>query len=185
MTTTSDEKLVDRIAMGDDQSLSELYDRYSRPVYTMGVRLLGDAHLAEELVQDAFTSVWRRAASFDPDRASFATWLYRIAQNRAVDLDRRRRVRPLSVGEDPLRGVSGGPEPEGSVEGWDMAQALSRIPDGHREVLRLAYFDGLSQREISQRLNLPLGTVKSRITAALKRVRRALENPAVEEVSRD
>jgi RNA polymerase sigma-70 factor (ECF subfamily) len=179
VTITSDEKLVDRISMGDDRALSELYDRYSRPVYTMGVRLLGDTQLAEELVQDAFTSVWRKATSFDPDRASFATWLYRVARNRAVDLNRRRRARPESVGEDPLRGVSGGPEPEADVDGWDMARALSSLPSEHREVLTMAYFEGLSQREISQRIDLPLGTVKSRTTAALKRLRRALESSVV------
>jgi RNA polymerase sigma-70 factor (ECF subfamily) len=181
VTITSDEMLVDRISMGDDRALSELYDRYSRPVYTMGVRLLGDTHLAEELVQDAFTSVWRRATTFDSNRASFATWLYRVARNRAVDLNRRRRARPISVGEEPLRGISSGPEPEAGIDGWDMARALSSIPDEHREVLTMAYFEGLSQREISQRITLPLGTVKSRTTAALKRLRRALENPVVEE----
>ena len=147
----------------------------------MGVRLLGDTHLAEELVQDAFTSVWRRATTFDSGRASFATWLYRVARNRAVDLDRRRRSRPISVGEEPLQGVSGGPEPEADLDGWDMGRALASLPDEHREVLTMTYFEGLSQREISQRIDLPLGTVKSRTTAALKRVRRALENPVVEE----
>jgi RNA polymerase sigma-70 factor, ECF subfamily len=181
MTITSDEKLVDRVSMGDDQALSELYDRYSRPVYTMGVRLLGDPHLAEELVQDAFTSVWRRATSFDSDRDSFATWLLRVARNRAVDLSRGRRARPTSVGKESLRGVSGGPEPEAGVDGWDMARALSSLPDEHREVLKLVYFEGLSQREISQRTDLPLGTVRSRTTAALKRLCQALENPVVEE----
>src|SRR5918999_5917791 len=127
-----DEELVGQIAQGDERALSELYDRYSRPVYATGMRLLGDAQLAEELVQDAFTNVWRRAKSFESERARFSTWLYRITRNRAVDLDRRRRVRPLSVGEDPLRTVAGGPEPEAGVDGWDLARALSRIPDEYR-----------------------------------------------------
>ena len=184
MKGMGDEELVGRVAQGDDRALSELYDRYSRPVYATGVRLLGDAHLAEELVQDAFTNVWRRALSFDSSRASFATWLYRITRNRAVDLNRRRQVRPLSVGEEPLRNESGGPGPEASVDGWDVARALSRIPEEHREVLTLAYFDGLSQREISQRTGIPLGTIKSRTTAALKRLRRSLEDPTAEETHR-
>src|ERR687898_2092358 len=96
-----DEELVRQVAQGHERALSELYDRYSRPVYATGVRLLSDAQLAEELVQDAFTSVWRSAGSFDPARASFATWLYKIARNRAVDLNRRRQVRPFSAGEEP------------------------------------------------------------------------------------
>ena len=86
-----DEQLVYRVAGGDDRALSELYDRYSRPVYATGVRLLRDVSLAEELVQDAFTNVWRRAGTFDPERASFATWLYRITRNRVVDLARKFR----------------------------------------------------------------------------------------------
>jgi RNA polymerase sigma factor (sigma-70 family) len=176
-----DEELVGQVAQGDERGLSELYDRYSRPVYATGVRLLGDAHLAEELVQDAFTNVWQGAASFDPQKASFATWLYRITRNRAVDLARRRRARSRSTGEGALRTLSSGPEPEASVDGWDVARALSRIPEEHREVLTLAYFEGLSQREISRRTGVPLGTIKSRTTAALKRLHRSLANPTAEE----
>jgi RNA polymerase sigma factor (sigma-70 family) len=183
--SVEDEELIRRVAEGDDLALLELYDRYSRPVYATGIRLLGDAHLAEELVQDAFTNVWRRALSFDSSRASFATWLYRITRNRAVDLNRRRQVRPLSAGEEPLRNMSGGPEPEASVDGWDVGRALSRIPEEHREVLTLAYFEGLSQREISRRTGIPLGTIKSRTTAALKRLHRSLVNPAAQESRRD
>jgi RNA polymerase sigma-70 factor (ECF subfamily) len=146
-----DEELVRQVARGDERALSELYDRYSQSVYATGIRLLGDIHLAEELMQDAFIDVWRGATSFDPSRASFATWLYRVTRNRVVDLTRRRQVRPQSSGEDQLQTVSGGPEPEESVDGWDVARALSRIPEEHREVLTLAYFEGLSQREISRR----------------------------------
>jgi RNA polymerase sigma-70 factor (ECF subfamily) len=184
MKDLGDEALVRRVAEGDERAFLELYDRYSRPVYATGFRLLGDAHLAEELVQDAFTSVWRRAKSFESERASFSTWLYRIARNRAVDLDRRRRVRPVSVGEDPLRTVPGGPEPEASVDSWDVARALSRIPGEHREVLTLAYFQGLTHNEISQQTGVPLGTIKTRITAALKRLRRAMANPLPEQEAR-
>ena len=184
MKSIGDEELVGWVAQGDDRALSELYKRYSRPVYATGIRLLGDAHLAEELVQDAFTSVWRRALSFDSSRASFATWLYRITRNRAVDLHRRRQTRPLSVGEEPLRNVSGGPEPKASVDGWDVARALTRIPEEHREVLTLAYFEGLSQREISRRTGVPLGTIKSRTTAALKRLHLRMVDPAAEETHR-
>src|SRR5918994_2619260 len=179
-----DEELMHRVAHGDHRALSELYDRYSRPVFATGLRSLGDANLAEELVQDAFTKVWQEAASFDPSRASFATCLYRVTHNRIVDLARRRRVRPQSAGEDRPLEFSGGPESEASVDGWDVARALSRMPEEHREVLTLAYFVGLSQREISQRTGVPLGTIKSRTTAALKRLHRSLVNPAAEESRR-
>jgi RNA polymerase sigma factor (sigma-70 family) len=180
-----DEELVGWVAEGDERALSELYDRYSRPMYATGVRLLGDTHLAEELVQDVFTNVWQGAASFDPRRASFATWLYRITRNRAIDLSRRRRVRPQSAGEDQLRAIPGGPEPEASVDGWDVARALSHIPEEHREVLTLAYFDGLSQREIAHLTGVPLGTIKSRTTAALKRLHQSLVNSPAGETQHD
>ena len=176
-----DEGLMVLVAEGDERALSELYDRYSRPVYATGASLLGDAQLAEELVQDAFTSVWRGAASFDPSLASFATWLYRIARNRATDLDRRRKARPRPAGEHGLYAIPGGPRPEEAVDAWDVAAALSRIPREHREVLELAYFEDLSQREISRRTGVPLGTIKSRTTAALKRFRQAIASPAPRE----
>jgi RNA polymerase sigma-70 factor (ECF subfamily) len=169
------------MAGGDERALSELYDRYSRPVYATGLRLLGDKQLAEELVQDAFTSVWRNAASFDQSRASFATWLYRIARNRATDMDRRRRVRPRPAGEHGLYAIAGGPRPEEAVDAWDVAAALSTIPSQYREVLEMAYFEDLSQREISRRTGIPLGTIKSRTTAALKRFRQAIANPVPKE----
>jgi RNA polymerase sigma-70 factor (ECF subfamily) len=180
-----DEELVRRVADGDDRALSELYDRYSRPVYATGIRLLADAALAEDLVQEAFTNVWRGAGTFDSERASFSTWLHRITRNRAIDLERKRRVRPSPTSTDLLTNVPGSPEPEASVNGWDVAQALSRIPARHREVLTLAYFEDLSQKEISRRTGLPLGTVKSRTTAALKRLGRALTNPCSSEVRGD
>jgi RNA polymerase sigma-70 factor (ECF subfamily) len=176
-----DEDLVGLVADGDERALSELYDRYSRPVYATGLRLLGDAQLAEELVQDAFTSVWRSAASFDRARAGFATWLYRIARTRATDLDRRRRVRPRPAGEHGLYAIAGGPRPDEAVDEWDVAAALSSIPGQYREVLELAYFEDLSQREISRRTGVPLGTIKSRTTAALKRLRQAIANPSPKE----
>ena len=176
-----DEDLVGLVAVGDERALSELYDRYSRPVYATGLRLLGDSQLAEELVQDAFTSVWRNAASFDHARAGFATWLYRIARNRATDLDRRRRVRPRPAGEHGLYAIAGGPRPEEAVDEWDVAAALSSIPSQYREVLELAYFEDLSQREISRRTGVPLGTIKSRTTAALKRFRQAIATPSPKE----
>ncbi len=185
MKGMGDEELVGRVAQGDDRALSELYDRYARQVYVTGIRLLKDSHLAEELVQDAFTNVWRGAGSFDQDRASFATWLYRITRNRATDLDRKRRVRPLSAGEQPLRNFSDGPDPEASVALWDMARALSRISEEHREVLTLAYFEGLSQREISRHTGIPLGTVKTRTTAALKKLRQTIGQDIVAEGRRE
>jgi RNA polymerase sigma-70 factor, ECF subfamily len=175
MNDVADEVLVRRLAQsGDERALSELYDRYAGLIYGAGVRYLGDRALAEDLVQDVFTAVWRSAAGFDPSRASFATWVYRITRNRATDLIRRRRARVRTVDsashsemgeEDTTRELS---------RNFDVATALSRLPEIHREVLVLAYFQGLSQREISRRTHTPLGTVKSRTTAALRALRESM-----------
>ena len=174
MDCVEDEVLVRRVASGDERALAELYDRYAGLVYGTGMRYLGDRGVAEELVQDVFTSVWRNAATFDPARASFATWLYRISRNRATDLIRRRNARVRTVGNEPLL-EPGETDPSGVLSRrFDVAAALSRLSPVHREVLVLAYFRGLSQREISERTNTPLGTVKSRTTAALRVLRETM-----------
>jgi RNA polymerase sigma-70 factor (ECF subfamily) len=175
MNDVSDEVLVRRVAQsGDERALSELYDRYAGLVYGAGVRYLGDRALAEDLVQEVFTAVWRGAASFDPSRASFATWVYRITRNRATDQIRRRSARVRTVGGE-ARPEPGVEDPAGELsQSFDVASALSRLSPTHREVLILAYFHGLSQSEISRRTSTPLGTVKSRTTAALRALRETM-----------
>ena len=172
----ADEVLVGRVARsGDERALSELYDRYAGLIYGAGVRYLGDRALAEDLVQDVFTAVWQNASGFDPARASFATWVYRITRNRATDLIRRRKARVRTVGGDCPLFEPG--EEDLTVElsrSFDLASALSRLSPAHREVLTLAYFRGLSQSEISRRTDTPLGTVKSRTTAALRALRQTM-----------
>ena len=171
MEGVEDEILVRRVASGDERALSALYDRYAGLIYGTGMRYLRDRALAEDLVQDVFTSVWRSAAGFDPARASFATWVYRITRNRATDLVRRRKARVRTV-EGDLFLEPGEEDPAGEIsQSFDVASALSRLSAVHREVLVLAYFEGLSQREISRRTDTPLGTVKSRTTAALRALR--------------
>lgn len=172
MNDVSDEVLLGRVARsGDERAMSELYDRYAGLIYGTGVRYLGDRALAEDLVQDVFTAVWRNASAFDPARASFATWVYRITRNRATDLIRRRRARVRTVsGDSPLEEDATGE----LSRSFDLASALSRLSPVHRQVLTLAYFEGLSQSEISRRTSTPLGTVKSRTTAALRALRETM-----------
>jgi RNA polymerase sigma-70 factor (ECF subfamily) len=171
----ADEVLIGRVAQsGDEPALSELYDRYAGLIYGAGVRYLGERALAEDLVQDVFTAVWRNASGFDSGRASFATWVYRITRNRATDLIRRRRARVRTVSSDPPF-EPGEEDATGELSrSFDLASALSRISPAHREVLTLAYFHGLSQSEISRRTDTPLGTVKSRTTAALRALRQSM-----------
>src|SRR5215212_103473 len=122
----ADEVLVGRVAQsGDERALSELYDRYAGVIFGAGVRYLGDRALAEDLVQDVFTAVWRRAGGFDPSRTSFAAWVYRITRNRAKDLIRRRRARIRTIGGEVYPEL-GEEDPTGELSrSFDVASALS------------------------------------------------------------
>jgi len=179
----SDEQLMDHLAGQEEvgAALSTLYDRYSRTVFGVGVKLLGDRSLAEELVQEVFLKVWRSSHTFDSSRGSFSTWLYRVTRNLASDSYRKRtrRVNPVSDNDSYIsatRDSSPGPQEivEDSWLSWRMSRALEELDAPHREVIELAYYQGLSQREISRRTGVPLGTVKTRTSSALKRLREGL-----------
>jgi RNA polymerase sigma-70 factor, ECF subfamily len=178
----SDEQLMARLYGPEvEAALSELYDRYIRTVYGVGIKILGDRSSAEEMVQEVFLKVWRSSGTFDPSRASFSTWLYRVTRSVALDLYRKRtsRIRPVPNADSQIaaaRDSSAGPEEivDDSWLSWRMSNALEELGATQREVVELAYFQGLSQREISQRTGMPLGTVKSRTASAMKRLRQGL-----------
>jgi len=177
----SDATLVERLpldASGDE--LRELYRRYSRELYGFALNALADRELAEEVVQDVFARAWRRAADYDSQRGSVRTWLYAIARNRIVDARRRAAARPglarSEPGDTPAELDS---ELEQAVLRWQMAAALTRLSPQHREVIRLAHYGGLSLREISERKGIPLGTVKSRTSYALRTLRLILDEMEV------
>ena len=175
----SDEQLMSRLSGPEvELALSKLYDRYSRTVFGVGLKILGDRSLAEELLQEVFLKVWRSSKTFDPSRGSFSTWLYRVTRSVALDLYRKRahKVRQVSNGEmhiAAVRDLSDGPQEvvDESWLTWRVSMALEVLDAPHREVIELAYFSGLSQREISERTGVPLGTVKSRTASAFKRLR--------------
>ena len=176
----SDEQLVNRLGGPEvEAALSTLYDRYSRTVFGVGLKLLGgDRSLAEEVVQEVFLKVWRSSHTFDPSRGSFSTWLYRVTRNVALDLYRKRtsRIRPVPDADSQIaaaRDSSAGPEQivDESWLSWRISRALEGLGATQREVIELAYFQGLSQREISQRTGVPLGTVKTRTYSSMKRLR--------------
>jgi RNA polymerase sigma-70 factor, ECF subfamily len=162
-------------------AISTLYDRYSRTVFGVGFNILGDRSLAEELVQEVFLKVWRSSGTFDPSRGSFSTWLYRVTRSVALDLYRKRarRVRPVPDGALRIattRDSSAGPQEvvDEFWLSWRMSRALEMLDAPHREVIELAHFSGLSQREISERTGVPLGTVKTRTASAYKSLRKDL-----------
>ncbi len=179
--TVTEEQLLRQLNQGpDDGAVRALYALHGDALYGFAVRRLGDRGLAEELVQDVFTRVWRHAGDFDPERASFRTWLYQIARNAAVDLERRRMVRPSLGPESAAEELTEPDEPiERAVLRWQMQAALERLSPDHREVVRLAHFEGLTMREIGDRLEIPVGTVKSRTSYALRSLRLALDEMEV------
>ncbi len=172
----TDDELLKRIAQGDQDALLQLYDRYGRLVYSLAYRVLQDHQLAEEITQDVFTRVWHAAGTFDPKRSLFTTWLTSITRNRAIDILRRRRARGLTgAGEAELNtAITRADErfsPEHHLQALAVREALKELPPAQREVLELAYFGGMTQREIAEHLNIPLGTVKTRMRLGMLKLR--------------
>jgi RNA polymerase sigma-70 factor (ECF subfamily) len=176
--------LMARIAAGTDggEALRAMHARYAGPVGALGMRLLsGDHGLAEELVQETLLRLWRSAGAFDPARGSARTYVFTIARRAAVDLHRRRAMRPLDLLTDA--GVTeAGPElgavedtGDGLLTALDLRDAVARLSPAHREVIELGYGHDLTQAEIARRLDLPLGTVKTRSHSALQALRRRLD----------
>ena len=170
----ADEALVALIASGEQDALNELSARYRSRVENLGVRLLGERGLAEELTQETFTRLWRRASAYDSERGSVPTFVFTIARRVAVDLWRRPSSRPI---DDPT--VAAPPavptdEITPLLTGLTVRRALAGLSGSHREVIELAYFRQLSQSEIAERLQVPLGTVKTRTFHALRSLKMAL-----------
>ena len=179
----SDEALVALVARGQDDALAELYDRVGRIAYGIALRIVRDARLAEDAVQDGFLGVWRSAASFNPDRAKASTWIITLVHRRAVDLvrrEQRRRADPLDeIVQETVADESGSAEEQAwlGFERERVQKALASLPDQQREALELAYYGGYSQTEIAERLGVALGTIKSRMFAGLSRLREILNEP--------
>jgi len=179
LNSLPDEALLALVARGDDDALAALYDRYGRLAYAVALRVVRDTGLAQDAVQEAFLAAWRTAASFDPARGTAATWLLTLVHRRAVDIvrrEQRRRSEPLGEGAQDAGGAA---DDDALVRDRRRAvqEALARLPPDQRRALELAYYGGLSQSELAERLGLPLGTVKSRMFAALARLRDLLGEP--------
>lgn len=173
-----EQQLVEGLISGNDDALRTLYARFSRPVYTMGMRLLGTREAAEELTQDVFVTAWRKAARFDPARGRLSTWLMTIAHNLAIDRLRRETgvSRPTLVLVDEVPETAGVDEEDVLIERDAAMRALSSLSEAERRLLARAYFRGLTAREIAEADGIPLGTVKTRLRSALIKVRRANED---------
>jgi RNA polymerase sigma-70 factor, ECF subfamily len=163
------------VAGGDAQALAELYDRFAPVALALAGRILGDRSEAEDVLQLVFTRVWREAARYDPAKGSPAAWLLTWVRNAAIDRRRRkdagaRAVHAADVAHDaPPSGA--GPDPD---ERARLAKAVGELPPDQRQAIELAYFEGLTQTQIAQRLGEPLGTVKTRLRLGMAKLRQAM-----------
>ena len=184
-----DRALVARIAEGDERALGELYDRHAALVYAMAYRVLGDRADAEEAAAETFAQAWREAGRFESGRGSVAAWLVMMARTRALDLarasQRRSRITLVAAASEP-RDETGewSDTPEGAAIAGERARlvrdAIAQLTPVQREAIELAYYGGLSQSEIAERLHAPLGTVKTRLRLGMQKLRETLA-PRLEE----
>jgi RNA polymerase sigma-70 factor (ECF subfamily) len=183
LSAASDTDLIGRASEGDARALEVLYDRYSRVVYSFALRIVGDPQLAEELLQEVFFRAWQQGAAFRAARGTFITWLLSITHNMAIDEVRKRRRRPQRADNEEPETALAGVQDEGQdveEEVWlsslrtTIAEALEFLPPAQREAIEMAYFQGLTQREIAERLGEPLGTIKTRMRLGIQKLREQL-----------
>ncbi len=173
---------MQRLFYRDLQAFQTLYSRYGNLVYSASLRIVRDAQIAEDMAQEIFLRIWRKPESYEPRRGRFVTWLISVTRNRAVDEVRRRsrRSRHELPPDDEERDLPGpaGDDPALSAEASEQRRrilgALAGLPPEQREIIELAYFSGLTQVEIAERLHQPLGTVKTRTRLGMQKLRTAL-----------
>ena len=178
---------MERLVARDERALEVLYEKYGRATYSLVLKMLRDPARAEEIAQEVFLKLWRRPSSYVAGRGTFATWLLSVAHHRAVDELRTRRHEIVPLG-DGTNGV-----PELVDEATDLAeaawvreqrvvvrQALGLLPASQRQAIEMAYFLGLTQREIAERLGEPLGTIKTRMRLAMQKLRVSLDELAAQ-----
>jgi RNA polymerase sigma-70 factor, ECF subfamily len=178
-----DGELVQRMSAGDVEALEVLYDRYSRAVFSFAVRIVRDGRVAEEVLQEAFMRSWQQSGRFELNRGTYASWLLSITHNLAIDELRKSQRRPQKADmvdiADVLRSeVDETVNIEEAAEATELRDvigaAMGHLPEAQRRVIELAYFEGLSQREIAAFLNEPLGTIKTRMRLGMQKLRDVL-----------
>lgn len=180
MSEATPEQLLDAVSRGCERSLSSLYDEFSPALFGIALGVTRNRAEAQEVLQDAFVAIWNKAGQYDPALGKASTWIIHLTRNLAIDALRKRQRRDNMM-------TRAGAEPEQKPPADDPAspliaaetaarvrQALATLPDDQRAAVELAFFEGFTQTEISEKLELPLGTIKSRIRRALERVRRVL-----------
>jgi len=176
ISTAEDREAVARMVDGDQNGLAALYDRHGRFVYSLALRIVRDQADAEDVTQDVFVQVWRQADRFDPARGSVVGWMLTITRARAIDVLRRRGTRPASVGDVTAFETSDDTPGQDMQIAWaqrsrEVRTALESLPLLQRLAVELAFFDGLTHAQIAEQLDVPLGTVKTRVRHGLLRLR--------------
>jgi RNA polymerase sigma-70 factor (ECF subfamily) len=187
----ADEELMTLVERRESSAFAVLYDRHGGAAYSLALRIVGDAAAAEDVTQEAFLSLWRTRARFDATRGSVRSWLLRIVRNRAIDALRRRAGSAPALDHDDADALDAQPSAElTDVEALrrdtatQLRSVIQSLPAEQSEVIRLAYFEGFSQSEIANLLNMPLGTVKGRMRLGLEKMRVTLaEGLGIERVS--
>jgi len=180
----SDEGLLSLIASSDEAALAELYDRFGGVAYGLALRILRDEALAQDAVQEAFLGIWRTADRFLAERAAARTWVLTLVHRRAVDLVRRedrRRGEPLEGALEPAAPETVDEQATVRFQRRVVQEALRQLTPEQREALELGYYGGLTQSELAERLDQPLGTIKSRMFTGLSRLRELLAQAGLEE----
>ena len=177
-------RLIERLRARDADALGELYDRYGGVVYSIILRIARDTGTSEDLTQEVFLRVWNRIPTFDVERGSLSTWMLTIARHAAIDSLRSRAGKQtrlnvsLDAMERPLEGGNAEKELQSSTDAKKVRAAMAKLEPNQRQLLELAYFDGLSQSEMAEKLELPLGTVKTWVRSALRQLRQNLQQPS-------
>jgi RNA polymerase sigma-70 factor (ECF subfamily) len=181
LSSWTDLALVRAVAEGHAEALGEIYDRFAPMLLALGRRVLGDPDEAEDVVQEAFVHLWRKAGQYDPQKSSVSTFLVLVTRSRAIDRLRTRQVIERTRGQagaEPAIRVDTSGDGVSRVLHLErrtrVRQELTSLPQEQRQVLELAFFEGLTQREIAERTGIPLGTVKTRTLLAMKKLRTVL-----------
>ncbi len=177
---TFDQELIARIRERDAHALTELYERYANRVYSLAIAIVGGRETAQEVTQDTFLKVWRHPEHYRSDQGHFAAWLLTIARHCAIDRLRQRKRRgahSLSL-DDPNLPEMGNSVQDSETRWQELRYLLDELPREQREVIVLAFYQGMSQREIAAYLHLPLGTVKTRLRLGMQKLRDAWLTPA-------
>jgi len=186
----SDEILVTQVAQGSSTALEALYDRYASAVLGISLKVIGDQASAEDVLQETFWRVWKSAATYQSQRGTFTSWLFRIARNLAIDAYRRRNVRPQALyradDSDPVLDETPDPnmdvaeQAQSILKNRQIREALLSLPRVQRQVIEMAYFYGMTRQEIAEATGEALGTIHTRARLALQKLREELDKEEFE-----